>query len=622
MQLPISIGTILQNRYRIIEILGQGGFGRTYLAEDQGRFRELCALKEFIPAQMEEYAFQKAKELFQREAAILYQLQHPQVPQFRALFEQDQRLFLVQDYVQGKTFQTLLAERKQRGYAFSETEVLLFLQQMLSVLTYVHSCNIIHRDISPDNIILREQDQLPVLIDFGVVKELATRMHLGATTQPATTVGKPGYAPPEQMQTGRAYPSSDLYGLAVTAIVLLTGREPQELLNEANLTWHWQRWIAVHPGFAQVLNRMLSPRATDRYQSAGEVLQALQTMHSAVPPNLPTQPPIPDPVPSQMATIAVGRAPAAAPSPNPQPSEPYVPLPRTGSLWDDPLSVAAVGIGLALAAGLASWAIVSALINRPIPTPTPTETIVVSPTSSPTRSPTVSPSPSPSPSPVSFSQRLRIAAGENSTVSGSLRANQTVNYLLSAEQGQQLSAAIENEGVLLTLIGPDEQPIEGSSRVNRWVGTLPFTGDYILQLRPIKGLSKADYKLAIGLQAAPSPSPSPRVDVQVIDFPAGETSRQITGQTNVSTIKRYLVNVQKGQTLNVELVDGTVTLDIRYPDGRLVEEASQILSWQAQVATGGDYQVDVVADRDTQYTLRVSVSPNENGTATPASPSP
>ncbi|MBD1944098.1 serine/threonine protein kinase, partial [Coleofasciculus sp. FACHB-712] len=279
MQPPIVIGTILQNRYRLIGILGQGGFGRTYLAEDQGRFSERCALKELIPAQESAYALEKARELFQREATTLYQIQHPQIPQFRATFEQDQRLFLVQDYVEGKTYRMLLDERRSQGNTFSEVEVVQFLRQLLPVLAHIHVKGIIHRDIAPDNIILRESDRLPVLIDFGVVKELATRFQLPDVTRPiATTVGKPGYAPSEQIQAGQAYPSSDLYALAATAAVMLTGKEPAELLDATQLTWQWRRWANVSDGFAQVLNRMLSYRPGDRYQSAGEVVQALQSL--------------------------------------------------------------------------------------------------------------------------------------------------------------------------------------------------------------------------------------------------------------------------------------------------------------------------------------------------------
>ena len=216
MQSPIPAGSVLQNRYRISRVLGQGGFGRTYLAEDQGRFNELCALKEFIPTQTGAYAIDKSKELFQREAAILYQIQHPQIPQFRATFEENQRLFLVQDFVEGKTYRELLNDRKAAGSAFNESEVLQLIQQLLPVLAHIHARGIIHRDIAPDNIMLRRRDNLPVLIDFGVVKEIVTRVQSLETVPQHTTVGKLGYAPSEQMQTGNAFPSSDLYALAVT----------------------------------------------------------------------------------------------------------------------------------------------------------------------------------------------------------------------------------------------------------------------------------------------------------------------------------------------------------------------------------------------------------------------
>ncbi len=148
----------MQNRYRIIQILGQGGFARTYLAEDQRRFNELCALKELIPVTTVTHGWEKAQELFGREATILYQIEHPQVPKFRERFEQDQRLFLVEDYVAGKSYRTLLSERQTIGQTFTETEVLHLLRSLLPVLEHIHSRGIIHRDISPENIILRDSE--------------------------------------------------------------------------------------------------------------------------------------------------------------------------------------------------------------------------------------------------------------------------------------------------------------------------------------------------------------------------------------------------------------------------------------------------------------------------------
>ena len=104
---PLPTSTLLQNRYRLVKVLGQGGFGRTYLAEDQNRFNERCAIKEFLPQPGRDSFSDKATQLFQREAQILYQIRHPQIPNFQATFEQDQRLFLVQDYGDGVTYREL-----------------------------------------------------------------------------------------------------------------------------------------------------------------------------------------------------------------------------------------------------------------------------------------------------------------------------------------------------------------------------------------------------------------------------------------------------------------------------------------------------------------------------------
>jgi serine/threonine-protein kinase len=312
MRQPLPDGTLVQTRYRILRMLGQGGFGRTYLAQDTNRFNELCVLKEFDPHTQGTKHAQKAEELFAREAGVLYQLHHLQIPQFRELFRVKQPntelLFLVQDYVAGKTYQDLIEERRQRGLAFSEKEVTQLLQDLLPVLDYIHQAGIIHRDISPDNIILREHDRKPILIDFGVVKAAANQI----TNQPVsqTFVGKPGYAPIEQIQKGKAEPSSDLYALAVTIVVILTGREPHSLFDPVTLTWQWQRYASVSPKFADLINRMLSAKPSDRYSSANDVLAHL----SAPPPPSSPSPPLPSappPIPyspvSHQKTVAVGR---------------------------------------------------------------------------------------------------------------------------------------------------------------------------------------------------------------------------------------------------------------------------------------------------------------------------
>jgi serine/threonine-protein kinase len=669
MEPPIPSGTILQNRYHLLSVLGQGGFGRTYLAEDQGRFNELCALKELIPPEIGAYALEKSKELFQREATTLYQIKHPQVPQFRANFEQDGRLFLVQDYVEGKTYREQLNERKAqtriqsadpdlgipapgRGAStdsgvFSETEIRQLLVQLLPVLDHVHSKGIIHRDITPDNIILRNTDSMPVLIDFGVVKELATRFHSPNASAPVTTVGKVGYAPSEQIQTGRAYPSSDLYSLAVTALVLLTGKEPQALYEDNQLSWNWRQWANVSDELANVLNRMLSHRPGDRYQSATEVLQALQPGTSTPQPPVPTPPPPqrPDPNLSQVATMAVGRRAEPdgySPPRSPGRDDRVIATPTSRSMLDNPWAVVGIGTLLALLAGLGSWALVSTLSKQDpqpsvtatptfdeSPLPTPSETLIPTPipTVTPTTTPTTTPTETPTqpPRPTTFSQRLNLGVGQALSRTGNLKANSTINYIIRGEQDQRLRASLASEGVLMTVLGPDQNPVNnGATRVTQWQGTLPFNGDYTIQLSPVKGLSDSDYQLALSIAnpaspspsptttTSPSPSPSPTTTpdyrTERVNFPNGQGSVELRGQSSPTQARRYLVNVEKGQQLTVQVPPEVgVSVDVRAPNGQVVADASRVKFWQGPAISSGEYQIDVIAPKPTTYRLNMGV---------------
>ena len=278
---PLQPGICLHERYIILQQLGQGGVGRTYLAEDTGRFREKFVIKEFLPSLKDTHALKKAEELFQREAATLHQLEHPQIPRFWEIFRQEQRVFLVVDYVNGSTYQDLLEQRLQQDHRFSEAEVLDLFQNLLPVLSYLHRRGVIHRDISPDNIICRSQDHLPVLIDLGGVKQVAmevgSQLEAEHTSSPDsfTRLGKIGYAPSEQMHLGLVAPHSDLYALAITALVLMTGKKLPQFLNQNTLEWQWQEELKLNPLLTKTINQMLAAKPAHRFQSADDILQAL-----------------------------------------------------------------------------------------------------------------------------------------------------------------------------------------------------------------------------------------------------------------------------------------------------------------------------------------------------------
>ncbi|MEO1591248.1 MAG: serine/threonine-protein kinase [Cyanobacteria bacterium J06632_22] len=609
-------------------------------------------MKEFVPSQGEDRFSDKATQLFQREAAILYQISHPQIPQFRATFEADQRLFLVQDYVDGTTYRDLLNQRRAQGNPFSETEVRQFLQQLLPVLAHIHAKRIIHRDISPDNIILRRSDQLPVLIDFGVVKEVVTRLQ---TDMPSTTVGKIGYAPSEQMQTGRAYPSSDLYSLAVTALVLLTGQEPQALFDDVNLSWNWQQHAQVSPELAAVLNKALSYRPGDRFQSVSQMVQALAG-ETPVPSPAPAAAPPPL---SEMRTVAVARpAPQTAPqqktvsqsgatrpaSPTTRTRATTPPVPtRSRGPMENPWIVGTIGVGSAAIAGLGGWAVVNYLgpappqDNAPQIQPFPEEAL-------PTDAPTPSPTPTPAPqNPIEDNVPLELVPDESQTFESTVSGGDTVNYQFQAEAGQPLSVRLQSEGVLMTVLNPEGEAVnDDANRVLRWQGDLPTAGQYTVQLRTVEGLSGSNYKLSLELGAVPTapdndtdapptdeppseelppdddtneppadePPVQPEIVSQQVQFEPGTTSAQVSNSVGPGRVRRYVVNAQQGQIITVKIVQaqGPVTFDVQDPTGETMSEAENVLFWQSYLPLGGNYAVDVNSPSAAEFTLEIAIT--------------
>jgi serine/threonine-protein kinase len=287
---------LLNNRYRIIATLGQGGCGQTFLAEDTHLpSNQRCVVKQLQPATNDPTVYRIIKERFQREAVILEALgnAHNQIPRLHAYFTENQEFYLVQDYIEGQN----LFQRVMDAGPFSPAEVHALLLQILPLLGYVHSQGIIHRDLKPDNIMLRQSDGKPVLIDFGAVKETVTTVvnSQGLPTS-SIVIGSPGFMPMEQA-IGHPVFASDLYSLGMTAIFLLTGRRPPELTNLSTGQVDWRPaapWVP--PQLAQVIDKATQRMAENRYQTAREMEAALQ-LASTLPMPQPTPEPVPNPVP-------------------------------------------------------------------------------------------------------------------------------------------------------------------------------------------------------------------------------------------------------------------------------------------------------------------------------------
>lgn len=286
---------ILAGHYLPVKLLGRGGFGAAFLARDRYTpGMRYCVVKQFQPSgNLNPEQLELAQKLFEREAVVLEEIghQHDQIPDLHAYFpvmvdsypngKQDQFFYLVQEYIEGEN----LEEEIGRQGRFTETQAIEVLQEILKILQFVHNQHIVHRDIKPSNIVRRRDGKL-FLLDFGAVKQI-TKSPSGSRT--STGIYSLGFAPPEQISGGEVYPATDLYALGVTILVLLTNRDANELFDTYSNQWQWQKIVSVSPEFARVLDKLLQAAVSDRFQSAQEVLDALDFRRLPSPPTtIPT----------------------------------------------------------------------------------------------------------------------------------------------------------------------------------------------------------------------------------------------------------------------------------------------------------------------------------------------
>jgi serine/threonine protein kinase len=248
---------LLGDRYRLLKPIGQGGFGKTFLATDLSEpFTSLCVIKQSCP--QHQYA-----DLFHQEAFHLLG-KHPQIPALLGVFEQDGHQYLVQEWIDGQNLEQELAT----AGSFNEADIWQLLNALLPILQFVHDHQVIHRDIKPANIIRRSIDNQLFLVDFGA----ATSSNI--TDPNKTIIGSAEYAAPEQLR-GKALFASDLYSLGVICIHLLTGISPFNLFDDHENSWVWEDYLttSVSRFLRQILNKLMQSATRQRYSSAKAVLQ-------------------------------------------------------------------------------------------------------------------------------------------------------------------------------------------------------------------------------------------------------------------------------------------------------------------------------------------------------------
>ena len=308
-QFCVTCGTklILKDRYRAVKPIGQGGFGRTFLAIDEDKpSKPPCVIKQFFPLVQGISNIQKASELFTQEAIQLDELgKHPQIPDLLAYFTQDNQQYLVQEFIDG---QTLSQELAKKG-ALNEAQIRQVLNDLLPILQFVHKSQVIHRDIKPDNIIIRKSDRKLFLVDFGASKNAS-----GAALQKTgTTIGSPEYVAPEQTR-GRAVFASDIYSLGVTCLNLLTGMSPFDLYDPNKDAWIWRQFAKtqVSSQMGKIIDKMVENSLGKRYQSVAEVIADLQMQTPAVATPKTPAPPV---APKQQIPVQPAiKSPAATPA--------------------------------------------------------------------------------------------------------------------------------------------------------------------------------------------------------------------------------------------------------------------------------------------------------------------
>jgi serine/threonine protein kinase len=351
------IGQTLRHHYRIVQKLGSGGFGDTYLAQDLDLPGQPdCVVKHLKPKSNDPAVLPIAKTLFEREAQTLDRLgnQSSQIPRLFAHFEENSEFYLVQEFIEGHD----LTKEIIPGQPKLEKVVVKLLQDILEVLAVVHQHHVIHRDIKPQNLMRRKADGKIVLIDFGAVKEIGTLLlNPQGQTSVSVAIGSPGYMPSEQ-SNGRPRYASDVYAVGMIAIQALTGLMPNELKEDPDTgEIIWRNYAQVSDNLAEILDKMVRDHFSQRYPTASAALAALMSITSPLPPSIPspTLPPtetvatqLPPTPPPLVAAEPVGTPVTKAPS-NP-----------TRRKFLTMISLGGVGLG-----GVLAWQAVKPKSNPP-----------------------------------------------------------------------------------------------------------------------------------------------------------------------------------------------------------------------------------------------------------------
>ncbi|MEA5499605.1 serine/threonine-protein kinase [Limnoraphis robusta] len=278
------IDRTLLSRYQVIQKIGTGGFGDTYLAVDLALpGQPQCVVKHLSPKDTSPHVLLVAQRLFEQEAQLLHRLgEHSQIPRLYAHFNENGEFYLVQEFIDGKD----LSHELKPGQPLSEEKTVKLLTEILEVLAIVHQENVIHRDLKPTNI-MRQSNGKIVLIDFGAVKEIqGLAVNPEGQTHLTVGIGSPGYMPSEQAK-GRPKLASDIYAVGIIGIQALTGLKPAQFpYDQKTDEILWRNHATVSDELAKVINKMVQEQLSERYSNASEALAELTPLLTASTANM------------------------------------------------------------------------------------------------------------------------------------------------------------------------------------------------------------------------------------------------------------------------------------------------------------------------------------------------
>lgn len=602
MELPLPAGICLRQRYLIQHLLGQGRWGYTYLALDQERFGERCVLRQFhLPKIDKPRRQEEIKLYFQQEVNRLYQLEHPCIPRFWATFMEEGELFLVQEFIPGFSCRQLLLSRRQQHQTFSEAEVLALLKALLPCLDLLHQQGLSQGTLAPDAIVLRIAltsplaesldlpipdaqavadltDTQPMLVTFGsfpggLLRRLCqsepstTDLDIRHLRQALFPIGRMGFMPPEQVHGLEVHPHGDLYALAATCLVLLTGQDPEQLFDRATLVWRWPR-EEVSPTLARVLEQMLAWKPVDRYQSAAAVLAALNLPSAARPlVNPPTLGPTPSPSSTSQARPEVDQPTVSAPSSS-MPVATDLTIPQGSSL--PPLDTRPP----------------APLAHLPTsPLPDAPVTLIYEP---------ISP----------HRQRWLLSWP---TLHRWLRVHIRPGIILGLGLTGVLSLVWVSSNLFrLRSVAPDQSrslPLPRPDYASPWASPLPAPiGDPLATAPP-------------PFSPIPSPlvpvAPNPIADgglARTLRFAPGEASTLVQGNLEQTASQHYILEGLQGQVLAVHLVGAGAMLNLLHSNGQAIDAAAyRTQRWSGQLPMDDRYHLEVSGYG--AYTLEVALSP-------------